>query len=66
MKKVNAVFKAVCMMVSFLVALRLVTTGQKELMGMACVSIIVFPFIYNKAINIYRLSQSTKKDTVHE
>lgn len=66
MKKANAVLKTVCMMISFFVALRLVAIGQKELMCMACVLVILFPFIYNKATNIYRLSQSAKKDTVHE
>ena len=51
------------MVISFIVALRLATSGQKELMGMACISIIFLPFIYGKTANIYRFVNTLKKNS---
>ena len=51
------------MAISFIVALRLATSGQKELMGMACISIIFLPFVYGKTANIYRFVNSVKKNS---
>ena len=63
MTKINLVVKVLCMVISFIVALRLATSGQKELMGMACISIIFLPFIYGKTANIYRFVNTLKKNS---
>ena len=63
MTKINLVVKVLCMTISFIVALRLATSGQKELMGMACISIIFLPFVYGKTANIYRFVNSVKKNS---
>ena len=63
MTKINSVVKVFCLVISFIVALRLVTSGQKELMGMACIFIIFLPFIYGKTANIYRFVNTLKKNS---
>ena len=63
MTKINLVVKVLCMAISFIVALRLATSGQKELMGMACISIIFLPFVYSKTANIYRFVNFVKKNS---
>lgn len=63
MTKINSVVKAICLVVSLIISLRLATSGQKELMGMACISIIFLPFIYGKTANIYRFVNTLKKNS---
>lgn len=58
--------KYAMVLLATMIAIRLMASGEKELIAVACASFFLMPYIYNEKSNIYSLAQTFREQKVSQ